>query len=108
MQAKLDITEMGKKITMVIKLRGVRRFRWRVSIATTLICWAARIAPITIYFGVDDGEPGFFYCPDCGRDTFLFYDERRRYQTITCRHCGYIFFAEMVNGEPRIIEKKDD
>jgi len=108
MTANIDLAEVGKKVTIVVKIHGLRRFRWRVAVAEALLRLIAKIMPVTMYVYADDREPGLFYCPHCGCETFAPYETDKRYQTIVCQHCSYHFFIEMVDGEPKILEQKDD
>lgn len=103
MTANIDLSETGKKVTIAVKLHGLKRFRWRLALSECLLRLAARITPITMYVFKDDREPGLFYCPHCGHDTFAPYEANKRYQSIDCQHCGYIFYIEMVDGEPKIL-----
>lgn len=103
MTANIDLAETGKKVTIAIKLHGLRRFRFRLMISELLLRVAAKIAPVTMHVFKDDREPGLFYCPHCAHDTFSPYELDKRYQSIECRHCGYIFYIEVVAGEPKIL-----
>jgi len=108
MAVKLDAEKLAKKVTMTVEIKRAQRVRWRMKIAAALIKLAAMINPITVHIYGNDRESGLFYCPHCRRETFALYEIDERYQTINCRHCDYTFFIEVTDGEPKILERKDD
>ena len=54
----LDMREIGKGITLKLKVTGIRRFRLRFAIALPLLKLFAWIAPVNVEITTDEGHGG--------------------------------------------------
>lgn len=88
---EVDINEVIRGTVVEVKVKGLRRFRWRVRAAGWFLDLARLFAPFDLRVVPDGEEPCLLYCPYCGRENSLSLPDKVMWPR--CRHCGRQFMV---------------